>query len=82
MIKLTDLEKNKIENLNEDIELVEAIKKVLLNAFLTEWPTNNKDFMTLAASRVAIDILKIGFYELEKIRKVEEKHQDNKNPAR
>ena len=48
-----------------------TIREVLLNSFLTVRP--DKDTQYLAAQMIAVNLLKDGFKELERIARIEEK---------
>lgn len=83
---INDIEKNKLEQLNEDRILLEAIKKVMLDIpNPTGLSTELSDELlgqNLRAFLTAIGLIKRGFKELEKFKKVEQQQQNNINPAR
>lgn len=63
---MTDLEREKIRRFVNDAVASNAVFDLLLHSFLKESPSN--DVHTLAASRLAIDYLKQGWKELEKLK--------------
>lgn len=83
MIELTPIEKNKIERLNEDKDMLRAIEKVFLFSFLQARPLEkDKEVMVLAAARIAIDLMWNAFKEMEKYQKVDAQEKSNLNEAR
>lgn len=65
----------KIRRFVDDVVMNEAVYEVLLHSFLKEQP--DKNVQTLAASRIAIDLLNDGFKELNRYKVIEE--PDNKS---
>lgn len=59
-----DIKKNKLQRFLNDPEMVNAVYGVLLASFIKERP--GQDVYVLAASRLAIDLLNVGWNELEK----------------
>lgn len=66
MLNLTRQEQGRLQKLNEDEQLVEALKKFFLSSFTKK--TVSSDVQTLAAERMAIELLHEGFKELSRIR--------------
>jgi hypothetical protein len=54
----------KITRFLNDVVMAEAVKRVLLESFMK--PSKDTDVQTLAASRIAIDLLNEGWKELQK----------------
>lgn len=61
---MDETQKNKIQQFINDKSMSEAVYGVLLQSFLK--PISSDEISFLAASRIAIDLLKEGFGELEK----------------
>lgn len=73
---MNELQKDRIRRFLEDKIAVEAVKKVLLESFLSS--KKDADVYVLAASRLAIDFLREGFKELDKYsEKVDERSVEN-----
>ena len=67
MMPLTEDEKGRLESLAKQKELVFALKKVFLNT-VTKGSVMTKDTQWLAAERIAIDLIKDAFHQLENLR--------------
>lgn len=63
---MTDLEQEKVRRFVNDPVASKAVFDLLLHSFLSD--RASQDVHTLAASRLAIDYLKQGWKELEKIK--------------
>ena len=59
------MDKEKIKMFVADKEMMEAVRKVILESYLK--PQKDKDVQTLAASRIAIDLLQDAWRDLKKI---------------
>ena len=64
---LTEDEKRRLESLARQKELVFALKKVFLNT-VTKGSVMTKDTQWLAAERIAIDLIKDAFHQLENLK--------------
>ena len=73
MLNLT--EKSKIKNFMSDKIMSNAVKNVLREAFLKSQKTT--DVQTLAAERMAINLLEEGFKELQKHSNKEKNEREN-----
>ena len=62
---MDEYEKEKIKMFVSDKVMMEAVKKVVLASYLK--PQKDKDVQTLAASRIAIDLLQDAWRDLKKI---------------
>jgi hypothetical protein len=66
MFQLTDSESSKLAHLSGDKTLIEGLRKLFLNEFLSEKVRDNVE--VIAASRLAIDYLQSGFRVLENLK--------------
>lgn len=78
MIDLTDSERGRLQQISGDPVAMEGLKKVFLKAFLQDAAG---DVNVLAASRLAVEFLKDGFKELERLKYEELLSTQKKNPA-
>lgn len=70
-----DIQKQeKIKKFLSDKAMSQAVKEVLINSFLKTRGVMEVNF--LAASRIAIDLLDLGFKDLERISKSAENNED------
>ena len=77
MIQLTSEDKSKLKALNDNKNLVNALKKLFLNTFLGR-PVST-EVPTLAAERLAIEFLRQAFYELSVIQPDEKRQKIEEN---
>lgn len=66
MFELNETEKAKVKGFLADKIMSGAVRTVMTRSFLK--PKGDKDIHTLAASRMAIDLLDEAFRELEKVK--------------
>lgn len=77
---MDETQKEKINRFLSDEVMAGAVKKVLVDAFLKD--RGDKDVQTLAASRIAIDLLEDGWKTLNKVKNKEEKEDKlSSNPG-
>ena len=70
---MNETQRAKIQRFLDDKIMSEAVKSVILGAFLK--PSKKNDVQTLAAERIAIDLLEEGFKELNKYALEEKKEK-------
>lgn len=73
---LDDTQQSKVKVFLKDRVMAEAVRKVLLASFLK--PRGDKDVHTLAAAKIAIDLLDEGFKELDRLK--DPKEEPGTNP--
>ena len=64
------MNEEKLRRFINDIGMSNAVYNVLLESFLKE--SKEKDVNTLAASRIAIDLLRQGWKDLDKFKQIKE----------
>jgi hypothetical protein len=83
---MTDIEKAKLEQLNDDTVLLGAIKEVLLNntePIIDATRLSNEQLGAITrAKENAKEMIKDGFKEIERYKKVKISERLNENPAR
>lgn len=75
-LALNERELGKLQRLSEDKELVEALKKITLNACLNT--DNAMRIEVIAAQRIAIDLVDQLFRELGKVVQQQQRLQETK----
>ena len=66
MLDLNQEDKGRLRNLNNDVKMIESLKKLFLNAFIKVSDPSSVE--VLAAERKAIEYLQDAFKELARIR--------------
>lgn len=84
---ISDIEESKLEQLNDDITLLGALRKIFFDKlpdtrYASEELSDEILGQILRANLKAIKLLEEGFKEIEKYKKVKIPEQKNQNPAR
>ena len=78
-LELTQEEKNRLKNLNNDKGTIFALKKLFLNV-CADKPLST-EMTTLAAERVALEYIMQAFHDLSVIRPEDNRVDNSANPA-
>ncbi len=77
MLDLNQEDKGRLRNLNNDVKMIESLKKLFLNAFIKVSDPSSVE--VLAAERKAIEYLQDAFKELARIRPDETEPRQGEN---
>lgn len=79
MLKLNEQDKGRLQRLNKDTDTVEALKKLVIVSFFKRKTSDQTS--TLAAQRIALDMLAEFFKELSRINPDNTQARENENPV-
>ena len=79
LLILTEQEKGKVQHAVLDKILMEGIKKVFINVFLSDITQMMDNVNVLAASRLAVELLDDGFRELMRMNEEEKDKELHEN---